>query len=208
VGRRSRQSGTRRVGAVRSEERFEELLESTLVGPSQEDKLRMVFLYGSVTEHLIGNVIGQLLHLAHVDTKPISLIISTYGGSVDELFSLYDVMKFLPVEVQTVAIGKVQSAGCHILSAGVKGKRLITASTRVMLHPISIMGGTIDGNIFQLENQVNEMRAVQDKMVDALVKETSASRERIEEIMSCGHDYYLSAAQAVELGIADRVIGG
>jgi ATP-dependent Clp protease protease subunit len=196
--------------AARSEQgdELEQMLESTLVGPSHSDKQRMVFLYGSVTEGLVGNVIAQLLHLAHTEPKPITLVISTYGGSVDELFSLYDVIKFLPVEVQTVGLGKVQSAGCHILAAGSKGKRLITASTRVMLHPVSISGGGVDGNIFQIESQVAEFRAVQNKMVDALIKETGAPRERILEIMQCGHDFYLSASEAVQLGLADKVIGG
>ena len=185
---------------------IEDLLAATIVGPSHIDKQRMVMLYGTVDENMIGNVIANMIHLSHVSPKPITLIISTYGGSVDELYSLYDVMKFIPCEVQTVGIGKVMSAGCHLLAAGAKGKRLVSASTRLMLHPVQMHGG-FEGNIFQMEQMVVENRKTQDRIVATLIKETGADPEKIDAIMKLGYDYYISAQQAVELGLADKVIG-
>src|SRR5271166_4169287 len=111
-------------------------LEQLLVG-QQPDNSRMVFLHGEVSENAIAQVIAQMLHLAHVGNEPIHLILSTYGGSIDEMFSLYDTIKFLPCPVHTVALGKVMSAGVLLLAAGVKGKRMIGASARVMIHPVS-----------------------------------------------------------------------
>lgn len=171
----------------------------------QQDNSRIVFLHGDVTEQAIASVIAQLLLLATQNHKPIHLVLSTYGGSVDEMFSLYDTIKFLPAPVHTVALGKVMSAGVLLLASGVKGKRLIGASSRIMMHPIS--GGAM-GNIFEVENQTNEMRALQDRMVTMLARETKMKKSYIERtVMGRKIDHYLTPEQAIELGIADKVIG-
>lgn len=185
----------------------DESLSTTIVGPSHFEKRRMVMLYGVVDEHSVANAVVQLLDLAHQSPTPITLLISSHGGSVDELRSLYDVMKFIPVDVQTVGIGKICSAATLLLAAGTKGKRLISSSTRVMMHPVSIMGSGIEGNVFQVENQMEEMLRTQRTLVEMYVRETSASAESIENIMRLGYDHWMSARDAVELGLADRIIG-
>ena len=189
------------------DENIDETLTTTIVGPSGFEKRRIVMLYGVVDEHTVANSIVQMLDLAHNSPAPITLFISSHGGSVDELRSLYDVMKFLPVEVQTVGVGKICSAATLLLAAGAKGKRLISASTRVMMHPVSIMGAGLEGNIFQVENQVDEMMRTHRMLTNMYVRETNASIDRIEEIMKLGHDYWMNAQQAVELGLADKIIG-
>jgi ATP-dependent Clp protease, protease subunit len=172
---------------------------------AQADNTRIVYLHSEVTEHSIANVIAQLLHLANLNRNPIYLIVSTYGGSVDEMFSLYDIIKFLPCPIHTVALGKVMSAGVLLLAAGVKGKRLMGASARIMIHPMS--GGVI-GNIFELENQTQEARRLQTLMCQRLVKETTMSKKQVEdEIMKPMLDYHLTPQQAIKLGIVDRIIG-
>jgi len=173
---------------------------------SQVDNTRIVYLHSEVTEHSIANVIAQLLHLANLNRNPIYLIVSTYGGSIDEMFSLYDIIKFLPCPVHTVALGKVMSAGVLLLAAGVKGKRLMGASARIMIHPMS---GGIIGNIFELENQTQEAHRLQALMCDRLVKETKMTRKQVEiEIMKPMLDYHLTPERAVKMGIVDRIIGG
>ena len=117
---------------------------------------RIVYLSGDVNEHSISSVITTLLSLANQDSKtPINLIVSTYGGSVDEMFSLYDVMKFLPCPVHTVGLGKIMSAGVLLMSAGKKGKRSIGKNTRVMIHPIS--SGNF-GSVIEMINEVDELK--------------------------------------------------
>jgi len=181
------------------EEGFEQVL------LPQQSNARIVFLHGMVTEQTIAGVIAQLLSLATINSKPIHLVLSTYGGSVDEMFSLYDTIKFLPAPVHTVALGKVMSAGVLLLASGVKGKRLIGASSRIMMHPVS--GGAM-GNIFEVENSTKEMRALQDRMVAMLVKETSMKKEYIEKfVMGRKVDHYVTPEEAIKLGIADKVIG-
>lgn len=166
---------------------------------------RIVYLSGDVNEHSISNVITNLLSLANQDSKsPITLIVSTYGGSVDEMFSLYDVMKFLPCPVHTVGLGKIMSAGVLLMSAGKKGKRTIGKNARVMIHPIS--SGNF-GNIIEMVNEVDELKRMQTQMFDALLKETKLSKEKLNTIMGKGHDFYLNSSQAIEFGIADKIIG-
>lgn len=165
---------------------------------------RIVFLSGDVNEHSIASVQAQLIALANYNsTLPIRLIVSTYGGSVDEMFSLYDTIQLIKCPVYTIGLGKVMSAGVLLLASGVKGKRLIGRHARVMMHPIS--GGS-GGNVFEVINDANEHKRLQDAMVTALQSETGMKRALIEKIMSVGHDYYITAEKAVELGIVDSLI--
>jgi ATP-dependent Clp protease protease subunit len=175
-----------------------------LVLQHQPDNARIVVLTGDVNEHSISSVIVALLHLANQNQKPIHLVVSTYGGSVDEMFSLYDTIKFLPCPVHTVALGKVMSAGVLLLASGVKGKRLIGRSARIMIHPI--WGGTM-GNVFEQMAEVKETQRLHNLMVESLRRETKMSTKDIDRIMRAGHDFYLTPEQAIKMGIVDRIVG-
>lgn len=170
----------------------------------QPDNSRIVVLHGDVNEHTISAVIAQLLHLANLSRKPIHLVVSTYGGSVDEMFSLYDTIKFLPCPVHTIALGKVMSAGVLLLAAGEKGKRLIGRSARIMMHPVS---GGMYGNVFEVLHESREHRRLHDLMVDALERETRMKRADIQKIMRAGHDFYITADEAIKMGIVDKMVG-
>ena len=171
---------------------------------SQGADSRLVVLHGEVNDASICNVIVQLLQLANQNHKPIHLVISTYGGSVDEMFSLYDTIKFLPCPVHTIALGKVMSAGVLLLASGVKGKRMIGRSARIMIHPIS--GGLI-GNVFEAMNEMKEFERLQDLMTNALLSETTMKKEEIDKLMKAGHDCFLTPEQAIKMGIVDKIIG-
>lgn len=194
----------RSTSEARSKQSHEDIEGIQQLLAPQADSSRLVFLHGDVTEHSIANVIAQLLHLANTSRSPIHLVVSTYGGSVDEMFSLYDTIKFLPCPVHTVALGKVMSAGVLLLASGVKGKRLVGASARIMVH--SVIGGSY-GNVFELENHTQEQRRMHDLMVCSLVKETKMTRKQVEAMMSKKVDCYIGAEEAVRLGIVDRIIG-
>ena len=178
------------------------LMQSIMV--QQSDNVRIVVLHGDVNEHTISHVIVQLLQLANQNHKPIHLVISTYGGSVDEMFSLYDTIKFLPCPVHTIALGKVMSAGVLLLASGVKGKRLIGRSARIMIHPVS---GGLYGNVFEALNEVKEHQRLQELMADALQRETKMTREDVDKFMKAGHDCYITPEEAIRLGIVDGYVG-
>jgi ATP-dependent Clp protease protease subunit len=185
-----------------SKNNMEESIQSIAIHTG--DSARLVVLHGDVTEASISMVVAQLLHLASQNHKPIHMVISTYGGSVDEMFTLYDTIKFLPCPVHTIALGKVMSAGVLLLASGAKGHRMIGRNARVMIHPVS---GGAGGNVFEVMNESKEHKRLQDQMVAAIVKETKATKVQIDKIMTSGHDYYLLPDQAIKLGIVDKIIG-
>ena len=198
MGRKLENSGAQGKKADSGEE---QLIQSIMV---QQDASRIVVLHGDVNEHSISNVIVQLLQLANINHKPIHMVISTYGGSVDEMFSLYDTIKFLPCPVHTIALGKVMSAGVLLLASGVKGNRMIGKSARIMIHPVS---GGMFGNVFEAMNEASEHSRLQRLMEEALVKETKMSRKEVDRLMRAGHDCYITPEQAIKLGIVDKLIG-
>lgn len=171
----------------------------------QQPQERIVYLSGEVNEHTIGMVIAQLISLANTNKEqPIDLIVSTYGGSVDEMFSLYDVIKYLPCPIRTLGLGKVMSAGVLLLASGAKGERRIGRRARIMVHAIH---GHSAGTVFDQDNELEETKRMQRSMVECLIKETSMSKEEVEKIMLSRQDYYIDAEKALQLGIVDKIIG-
>jgi len=139
--------------------------------------------------------------------KPdINFYISTNGGSADEMFAIYDVMRLIKSKdvssVCTYGLGKVMSAGVLLLAAGTKGKRRVGKHCRVMIH--SVIGGST-GPMHQLENEFSEVKKIQDNYISALVSETNMTEEYLRDLLKKKINVYLSAEEAVELGIADEV---
>jgi len=173
---------------------------------SLQDEDRMIYLAGDVNEITITNVIAQLFSFAKKDSqKPIYIVISTYGGSVDEMFSLYDAIKFVNAPVYTIGIGKIMSAGVLLLTSGEKTKRLIGKNARIMIHPI--FGGSL-GNVFEQQNELNEMKRMQKQLNECLANETGKSIKEIENLMKSRMDTYLTPEEAINFGIVDNLIGG
>ena len=121
------------------------------------------------------------------------------------MFAVYDVMKYVQRnnDIVTIGIGKVMSAGVLLLAAGTKGKRKIGKNCRVMLHSV------IAGNHGSLHNLINEMEAVeqlQKMYTDALLNETKMTQSQLKKMLERKVNVYLSAEEAVKLGIADIII--
>ena len=176
----------------------------------QEPDLRSIGLFADVTEERIAELIHAMIYLNEVNKvnkteNPISFYISTYGGSADDMFGMYDVMRHVreETEIHTIGLGKVMSAGVILLAAGTKGKRKIGRNCRVMIHSV------IAGNHGPLHNLINEMEAVeqiQQMYIDCLVAETNLSKKQIKKLLERKVNVYLSAEEAVEYGIADIII--
>lgn len=201
MGRRVTQMAAVPQAAGIDEAMLQQLLQGSM---PQSDSQRIVMLHGDVTEYSISQVMGHIIHLASQSTKPIKLIVSSYGGSVHEMFGLIDLIRTLECPIHTVALGKIMSAGTVITAAGAKGNRMIGSSTRVMLHSIS---GGVMGTMFQMENELKESRAMQETITKMLLRDTSLTKKQLDDIMKQGHDHYYTAHEAVKLGIADKVIG-
>ena len=178
---------------------------------SPEPDLRIIGLFTDVAEDKVAELVQGLIYMDELNKleedpalrRPIDFYLSTYGGAADDMFALYDVMRQVESEIHTIGLGKVMSAGVLLLAAGTKGKRKIGKYCRVMLH------SAMAGNHGSLPNLVNEMEALQqlqEDYIDALVEETKMTKEEIKKMLERKVNVYLSAAEAVELGIADIII--
>ena len=193
-----------------SNEEQEELLQQILGGPPQEPDLRLIGLFTEVMDENVAELVHALLYLDEVnkirkEEKSIGFYVCTYGGSADDMFALYDVMRQVreTTEIHTVGMGKVMSAGVLLLAAGTKGKRKIGKYCRVMIH--SVVGGS-HGSLPNLANEMEAMQQIQKDYIDALVAETSMSKKDLKKLLERKVNVYLSAEEAVELGIADIII--
>ena len=177
----------------------------------EPEPMNTIGLFCDVTEEKVAEVIHGLLYLDHLDSatpekrKPIDFYVSTYGGSADDMFSLYDIMRNIKTnnEIHTIGMGKVMSAGVLILAAGTHGQRKIGKNCRVMIH--SVLGA----NHGSLHNMMNEMEAIeqlQEMYIDCLSAETKMSKSQIKKMLDRKVNVYLTAEEAVELGIADIII--
>jgi len=188
----------------------EEKTQESLVNSQQLDypeyvtlKERIVLLAGEVNEESIANVTHQLFaHCQASNTIPITLVINTYGGSVDEMFALYDTIKYINCPIHTVGLGKIMSAGVLLLAAGTKGKRIIGNHARVMIHPISTF---TSGTVFAAINELEEVKRMQELMSTSLVLESKMTKKQLNKMFKQNLDIYMDANKAVELGIADII---
>ena len=137
----------------------------------------------------------------------ISLFVSTNGGSADEMLAIYDVMRMIKEEginmISTHGVGKVMSAGVLLLAAGDKGKRFVGKHCRIMIH--SVIGGHA-GPMHQLENEFEEIKKIQDNYIKALSEETEMTEKYLRNLLKKKTNIYLTAQEAVDLGIADEII--
>ena len=170
-------------------------------GSSQDKKPRIIPLIGDVSERMALEVISGLVTLRETGIKkvlsdptdinseivekqlPIEMIVSTFGGSALDMFGICDMMKVVEQDcpIITTGIGKVMSAGVLILASGTKGARQIGRNTRVMIH--SIVGGT-HGDMHSIENEVEEMKWIQERYIDVLASETDMTKRMIRKLLS------------------------
>jgi len=204
----------------KTEEKTEE--KDRIIFAPPEPKLRTVGVMGDINDDASAEVVFGLLslqnsavHYEPVDIEdedsemkevimPIDMVISTPGGNADDMFAIYDTMRSIREEVpiKTRGIGKVMSAGVVLLAAGTKGERSIGKNCRIMLH--SVIGGHV-GPMHQLDVEMEEIRNIQDQYIAVLSEETKMTKRYLRSLMKKKVNVYLSATEAVELGIADKI---
>jgi len=209
-------------GQEKTDEEIEQeisgVLEELFQTKEQESTMRVAELYGEINEEMGSNIVASMLILKDTGRKtvqeedkvietydPFELFISTPGGTAVDMFAIYDTMRMVKedCEIHTVGLGKVMSAGVVLLAAGTKGKRKIGANCRVMIH--SVIGGH-HGSIQNLENEMEEVRWVQDQYNKALCAETDLTPRMLKRLLSKNVNIYLTAQEAVDYGIADIII--
>ena len=167
-------------------------------------KERIIFLVGPVEDHTANLVVAQLLFLESENPdKDIYFYINSPGGSVTAGMSIYDTMKFIKPDVQTLCLGQAASMGAFLLSAGTKGKRFALPNSRVMIHQPLISGG-LGGQASDIEIQARELLSLKEKLNRLLAEHTGQPLERIER--DTDRDNFMSAQAAAEYGLIDKVI--
>lgn len=189
-----------------------------------ENELRTINLYGDISEQKGADVVAALLYLENTSHSPmledpqdpesksvivarsISMMVSTHGGTASDMFSILDIMDMVKqrtCDIETFGIGKVMSAGVPILAAGTKGKRKVGRNCRIMLH--NVMAGS-HGTIFSMENELEEIKWIQERYIETLAHYTKLTPTKIKKLLKTQKDVYISAEEAIKMGIADEII--
>ncbi|MFE4107466.1 ATP-dependent Clp protease proteolytic subunit [Almyronema epifaneia] len=166
---------------------------------------RIIFLGQEVTDSLANSIVAAMLYLDSDDpSKPIYLYINSPGGSVTAGMAIYDTMQYIKSDVITICVGLAASMGAFLLAAGTKGKRLALPHARIMIH--QPMGGTGQQRLqaTDIAIEAREILRVKRELNEMLSDRTGKPIEQIEK--DTDRDYFLSAAEALEYGLIDRVI--
>jgi ATP-dependent Clp protease protease subunit len=164
---------------------------------------RILFLGSEVTDGVANALVAQMLYLDSEDnSKPIYLYINSPGGSVTAGLAIYDTMQYVKSDVVTICVGLAASMGAFLLSAGTKGKRLALPHSRIMIH--QPLGGTSQRQASDIEIEAREILRIKDMLNQSMADMTGQPLEKIAK--DTDRDYFLSAAEAKEYGLIDRVI--
>ena len=164
---------------------------------------RILFLGSEVTDAVANALVAQMLYLDSEDnSKPIYLYINSPGGSVTAGLAIYDTMQYAKSEVVTICVGLAASMGAFLLGAGTKGKRLALPHSRIMIH--QPLGGTSQRQASDIEIEAKEILRIKDMLNHSMADMTGQPFEKIEK--DTDRDYFLSAAEAKDYGLIDRVI--
>lgn len=184
------------------------VIESTSRGERSYDiysrllKERIIFLGEEVNDVTASLVVAQLLFLESEDPgKDISLYINSPGGSVSAGLAIYDTMQYIKSDVSTICIGMAASMGAFLLSSGTKGKRLALPNAEIMIHQPS---GGAQGQVTDIEIHAQRIADVKRRLNEILAKNTGRPVEEVAR--DCERDHFLTAEQAKEYGIVDKVI--
>ncbi|WP_460743496.1 ATP-dependent Clp protease proteolytic subunit [Mariniluteicoccus endophyticus] len=165
---------------------------------------RIIFLGTPVSDDIANAIMAQLLCLQSMDAdRPISIYINSPGGSFTAMTAIYDTMRYIKPDVQTICLGMAASAAAVLLAAGTKGKRLALPNSTVLIHQPA-MGQSSFGQSSDLEIQANEILRIRNLMEQMIADATGQEKDKISKDVE--RDKYLTAAQAKEYGIIDDVL--
>jgi ATP-dependent Clp protease, protease subunit len=196
------------------------VLETTAGGERAMDlksrllKERVVFLTGGVDDHQADLICSQLLFLeADNPEKDIHFYINSPGGHVTAGLAIYDTMQFIKPDVSTMVMGQAASMGSLLAQAGAAGKRYVLPNSRTMIHRVSSgtrgTGGSVHIQEMEMEDNLRHLQESKDlnkRLTEIYVSHNSAGKTFDELFQTMKFDTFLRAEEAVEWGLADKVI--
>jgi ATP-dependent Clp protease protease subunit len=163
---------------------------------------RIIFLGSALNDGLANSIIAQLLFLDSKDQKKdIKLYINSPGGSVSAGLAIYDTMQYVKSDISTICVGLAASMGATLLAAGKKGKRMALPNSEILIH--QVMGGA-EGQAEDIKISAEHILKVRDRLNTILAKDTGQPLKKISK--DTDRDYYMSAEEAREYGIIDRIV--
>ena len=163
---------------------------------------RIIFLGEEVNAATASLVVAQLLYLEAQDPdKEIQFYINSPGGSVTDGMAIYDTMQYVKCDVSTICVGMAASMGAFLLSAGTKGKRIALPNAEIMIHQPS--AGT-QGQITDMAIHLKRLETIKKRMNQILSENTGRAIEEV--TAACERDNFMSAQEAVDFGLVDKII--
>jgi len=163
---------------------------------------RIIFLGTPVTEDIANLVVAQLIHLESEDPdKDVSIYVNSPGGSVYAGLAIYDTMQYIKPDVQTICVGVAMSMGALLLAGGASDKRMATPNSKILIHQVT---GGFQGQATDIEIHAREIIDVRKRLDEIIAKHTGQPLEKVQK--DTERDYFMSAEEAREYSIVDRVI--
>ncbi len=163
---------------------------------------RIIFLGTPINDDIANLVVAQMIHLESEDPdKDISMYINSPGGSVYAGLAIYDTMQFIKPDVQTICVGVAMSMGALLLAGGTSGKRMALPNSKILIHQVS---GGFQGQATDIEIHAREIIDVRQRLDKIIAHHTGQDLERVSK--DTDRDYFMSAEEAVEYSIVDRVL--
>ncbi len=177
-------------------------------------KDRIVMLNGPVEDGMANSIVSQLLFLeAENPDKEINLYINSPGGAVTAGLSIYDTMQFIKCDVRTIVLGQAASMGSFLAQAGTAGKRVVLPESRTMIHRVSSGTRGTSGSVHVQElefedarRHFEESKRLNQRLTELYVKHNAVGKSYEELFETMKFDTFLSAQEAVDNGLADKVI--
>lgn len=163
---------------------------------------RIIFLGTEIDDDVANSIIAQLLLLdSENPDKDIMLYINSPGGVITSGMAIYDTMNLIKADVATICLGEATSMGAFLLCSGAKGKRMSLPSSRIMIH--QPLGGA-KGQATDIELEAKEILRMKEMLINIIAQNSGQDIEKVKE--DCERDHYLSAFEAKEYGLIDKVI--
>jgi len=177
-------------------------------------KDRIIMLNGPVEDNMANLIVAQMLFLESEDpNKDINLYINSPGGAVTAGLAIYDTMQYIKCDVRTIVMGQACSMGSFLAQAGTAGKRVVLPESRTMIHRVSSGTRGTSGSVHVQELQFEdakrayeESQKINTRLTQLYVKHNSKGKEYTELFETMKFDTFLTAAEAVEYGLADMVV--
>ncbi len=163
---------------------------------------RIIFLRDAIDDDVANVVIAQMLFLAAKDpAKDMRLYINSPGGSVTAGLAVYDTLRFVKCDVETICIGQAASMAAVLLAAGTPGKRGALPNSRILLHQVF---GSSQGQAADVKIQTDELLRMRDLLIAILAGHTGNTKKKVAK--DTDRDYFMSAKESLEYGVIDRII--